>query len=73
MASNTMHRLSLLAAFIFCVTLLPAFAQHDHEVQAQTPRPWMNRNLSADERAELVLKKLTLDEKIDLGTWPGHA
>ena len=28
--------------------------------------PWMNTKLSADERAEMVLKELTLDEKIDL-------
>jgi len=45
--------------------------------QAQNPRhkpaepewmhaAWMNKNLSADERADLVLKELTLDEKIDL-------
>jgi beta-glucosidase len=27
---------------------------------------WMNKSLSADERADLVLKELTLDEKIDL-------
>jgi beta-glucosidase len=29
-------------------------------------RPWMNTRLSPDERAGLVLKKMTLDEKIDL-------
>jgi hypothetical protein len=28
--------------------------------------PWMNKNLSPDERAELVLKQMTLDEKIEL-------
>ena len=38
----------------------------------QRPEPpwahaaWMNKSLSADERADLVLKELTLDEKIDL-------
>src|SRR5277367_2041606 len=29
-------------------------------------QPWMNTSLSPDERADLVLKELTLDEKIDL-------
>ncbi len=29
-------------------------------------RPWMNTSLSADERADLVLKQMTLDEKIAL-------
>jgi len=29
-------------------------------------RPWMNKSLSPDERADLVLKEMTLDEKIEL-------
>ena len=33
---------------------------------AWTHAAWMNKSLSADERADLVLKELTLDEKIDL-------
>jgi beta-glucosidase len=34
---------------------------------AQQPNhPWMNKNLSPDERAEMVLKQMTLDEKISL-------
>src|SRR6202789_3048285 len=32
----------------------------------QTERPWMNAKLSPEERAELVLKQLTLDEKLSL-------
>ena len=31
-----------------------------------TKRPWMNRNLSPEDRAELVLKQMTLDEKLAL-------
>ena len=31
-----------------------------------TSRPWMNKSLSPDERAGLVLKEMTLDEKIEL-------
>ncbi len=32
----------------------------------QTDRPWMNPQLSPEERADLVLKQITLDEKIAL-------
>ena len=28
--------------------------------------PWMNKSLSADERADLLVKEMTLDEKIGL-------
>ena len=65
MASTKMHRVSLLALFAFSAALSRAFAQQDHAIQAETPRPWMNQNLSPDERAELALKQMTLDEKID--------
>ena len=47
----------------------PSFAQrrlhHEGEASADD-RPWMNSKLSPDERAEMVLKELTLDEKINL-------
>src|ERR1700749_4453292 len=38
-------------------------------------QPWMNKSLSPDERADLVLKQMTLDEKISLlhGTGMAHA
>src|SRR5215471_12478707 len=45
----------LVFAFLFSVTCSPA-----------QQRPWMDTSLSPDQRAELVLKELTLDEKIDL-------
>ena len=35
-------------------------------VARETARPWMNPQLSPEERADLVLKQLTLDEKIAL-------
>jgi beta-glucosidase len=40
-----------------------AFAQHRH-APPQPTGPWMNTGLSPDERADLVLKEMTLDEKI---------
>ena len=38
-------------------------------------RPWMNPSLSPEERADLVLKQLTLDEKLALlhGNGMAHA
>ena len=51
--------LALAAALSVHVQLVPAFAQNQD-------RPWMNVRLSPDERAEMVLKQMTLDEKIDL-------
>ncbi|MGI8770023.1 MAG: beta-glucosidase [Acidobacteriaceae bacterium] len=37
------------------------------EAQTQVKsRPWMDKSLSPDERADMVLKEMTLDEKIDL-------
>ena len=40
-------------------------AQRHQQPPAPTG-PWMNTSLSPDERADLVLKELTLDEKIAL-------
>jgi beta-glucosidase len=43
------------------------FAQHAHSQAAAKPAgPWMDTSLSPDARAALVLKELTLDEKITL-------
>ena len=54
---------ALAAASLLCLAV-PAFAQrHSKPVPAG---PWMNTSLSADERADLVMKELTLDEKIAL-------
>jgi len=46
-----------------------AFAQHRMHGQQEPENrnhPWMNASLSPDERAEMVLKEMTLDEKIEL-------
>lgn len=49
--------------FIAVVTIISAASA----LMAQdTDRPWMNPKLSPEERAELVLKQLTLDEKLAL-------
>ena len=68
-----------LAACLF-VGAWPAGAGPDSSKQDPPPpakRPWMDTSLSPDQRAELVLHELTLDEKIDLvhgnglADWPG--
>ena len=53
------RRCLFLAATVFALLILalPSFAQQ---------QPWMNSQLSPDARADLVLKEMTLDEKIDL-------
>src|ERR1700736_2671772 len=73
-------RLGLTAALAISLASAPSFAQrhllHEGDESAKD-RPWMNAKLSPDERAEMVLKELTLDEKIDLvhgegmPGWPG--
>jgi beta-glucosidase len=61
--------LLLCSSAVFFFAAAPAFAQ------ATPPeRPWMNKSLSPDERADLVIKQMTLDEKMNFihGTgWNG--
>src|SRR5271167_5089188 len=59
MNSTLPRRAGLLLASLLAVLALAASAF------AQQP-PWMNTQLSPDARADLVLKEMTLDEKIDL-------
>jgi len=62
---DRVHLLTCVVAF--CVLMEPAAARHRHPqdpAKSSTNRPWLNSNLSPEERAELVLKELTLDEKI---------
>src|SRR5690242_15357343 len=54
--------LSSLFSLIFLACLLPL-------ASAQTKNanhPWMNPSLSPDDRASMVLKEMTIDEKISL-------
>src|SRR5713226_6079976 len=59
----------LVAMLAVCVIIAPNLARfhsHGQEGEQKQNFPWMNTSLSPDERAELVLKEMTLDEKIDL-------
>ena len=66
-----LHCLLFVTTTVLAISLAnaPSFAQrrlhHEGEASAND-RPWMNSKLSPDERAEMVLKELTLDEKINL-------
>lgn len=57
-----------LAAIFLLVVTKPSHAASDSPSAPQNAvsQPWMNRNLSPDQRADLVLKQMTLDEKINL-------
>jgi beta-glucosidase len=56
------------------MAVVPVMAQKDGDGRAVADGPWMNKSLSPDERADLVLKQMTLDEKIGLlhGTGMAH-
>jgi beta-glucosidase len=65
MKSNRVLRvISLLALSIFILgaVLMPASAQSG----ANDKTPWMNTTLSPDERAAMVVKEMTIDEKVSL-------
>lgn len=63
MRSVLCRNLSLLVAIAASV---PAFTLPTHRKPEARPRPWMNTALSPDARAEMVLRQMTLQEKIDL-------
>src|SRR3954452_20785845 len=58
---NLNHRL-----FVFLITATAIIAGTSSTTAQVTDRPWMNTKLSPQERAEVVLKELTLEEKIAL-------
>ena len=52
------------AIALLCLSV-SCFAQRRHDAP-KPPGPWMNTALTPDERADLVLKEMTLDEKVAL-------
>src|SRR5580704_7256582 len=64
MSRSKHHLKTILAALVLaCITHTPAHAETKPDTSKM---PWMNKALSPDERADLVLKELTLDEKISM-------
>jgi beta-glucosidase len=69
---STQHLLRCASAAVLLLAS-SAFAQNSPAPKPDT-RPWMNKALSPDERADLVIKEMTLDEKMNFvhGTgWNG--
>jgi len=62
---NTFFRF-LAAATTLLLLTASSFAQQKPNQDQLKNQPWMNSSLSPDQRADLVLKELTLDEKINL-------
>jgi beta-glucosidase len=50
----------------YATTVFAQHRMHGQQVKEDRNHPWMNASLSPDERANMVLKEMTLDEKIDL-------
>jgi len=62
-------RLAFAATLALFAMVAPGSAHHpqnDDQSATSENRPWMNASLSPDQRADLVLKEMTLDEKIAL-------
>jgi beta-glucosidase len=62
-SGNTLILSILDAAILICCLAVSASAQSN---SSQANRPWMNTSLSPDERAAMVVKEMTLDEKIGM-------
>src|SRR5260370_39134269 len=67
-SKRTTFRSVSFAAILGLFAALGAASAANPDGPAQRPpdRPWMNTQLSLDQRADLVLKEMTLDEKIQL-------
>lgn len=66
---TTLHKkISVLAAAIAICSgvALPSFAETAKTTAPESAKPWMNKKLSANERVDLVLKEMTLEEKLKL-------
>ena len=63
---HPLPRLHLAALAFAILTTFTALAQAPPTSPAASPPAWMNTTLSADQRADLVLAQMTLDEKITM-------
>lgn len=66
-AIETSSKLRLATLYIIIVVGAAAFQSADPAPQPPV-RPWMNKSLSPDERASLVVKEMALDEKVGIVT-----
>lgn len=64
-------KISVLAVAIALISGAPSFAADAPKADAkkagaEAPKPWMNKKLTAEQRTDLVLKEMTMDEKLKL-------
>lgn len=64
-------KISLLAMAVAFVSVAPSFAADAPQADAkkagaEAPKAWMNKKLTPEQRADLVLKEMTMDEKLKL-------
>src|SRR4051812_28842142 len=60
----TRYGLSLLVTAMLLLTGCAGMRQNSPTTQPATTRPWMDQSLAPEKRAELLVKAMTLDEKI---------
>ena len=59
--------ISVLAIAAALTTVVPAFAiEAPKKITVDAPKAWMNKKLAPEQRADLVLKEMTIDEKLKL-------
>src|SRR6201994_142707 len=66
MSKSLSLSLVVVLAVAGCTSLDAQHRRHNQPASQAQNRPWMKPGLSPDERADMVLKQLTVDEKIDL-------
>src|ERR1022692_1141671 len=69
MKTQSCLRIPFIVSLALFATFGSALAQHrlhNEETGEAQKHPWMNPSLSPDERAQMVLDQMTLDEKMDL-------
>src|ERR1700752_3575129 len=66
MSKSLSLSLVVVLAVAGCTSLAAQHRRHNQAASQAQNQPWMQPGLSPDERADMVLKQLTVDEKIDL-------
>jgi beta-glucosidase len=66
MSSLRLFRAVASTSILALLTSVVCFAAHAQAAPDTTKMPWMNKALSPDERANLVLGQMTIDEKIQM-------
>jgi len=61
---SSFPRSAAIAVIALSLSPFASVAQHRQQQPPAPTGPWMNTSLSPDERADLVIKEMTLDEKI---------